>query len=155
MPRVSETPPAGPDADGRSEGTPSTSSTASTAHSRPSATANGHQPQLQRLSRSSRFTTEAEQEPKQVWSFSSSGWLFVYHFGAVKALKQLGLERWDPCASCNHAECSLHPNHTMQTRFCIPDTAHGLAGFAPFVLEAPQQLSLGRPCLHLHCLVIH
>ena len=91
-----------------------------------------------RRSRASRFTTEAEGDRRQVWSFSSSGWasplvhgtravlrlhlvcavrpaahrlaaqpgqarrlqaaaaarrwLFCYCFGAVKALKQLGLE---------------------------------------------------------------
>ncbi|KAK9819058.1 hypothetical protein WJX81_001935 [Elliptochloris bilobata] len=36
---------------------------------------------------------EGRARPKQTWTFSSSGWLFVYHFGVVRALKELRLTR--------------------------------------------------------------
>lgn len=29
----------------------------------------------------------------QMWTFSSSGWLFTYQFGVVKCLRDLGIER--------------------------------------------------------------
>ena len=30
---------------------------------------------------------------RPLWTFSSSGWLFVYHFGVIKCLKDLNLHR--------------------------------------------------------------
>ena len=34
-----------------------------------------------------------EREGRQAWTFSSSGWLFVYFFGVIQCLKELGLHR--------------------------------------------------------------
>ena len=31
---------------------------------------------------------------RQAWTFSSSGWLFVYFFGVIKCLKDFGLNRY-------------------------------------------------------------
>ena len=35
----------------------------------------------------------ATREQRQLWTFSTSGWLFCYHFGVVKALKEQDMSR--------------------------------------------------------------
>lgn len=53
-----------------------------------------------------------ERVGRQAWTFSSSGWLFVYFFGVIKCLRKMNLDKYDLCCNCLHGNAVLLNCHS-------------------------------------------